>query len=166
MEAYIFDYNRFLRGGKNHYFILQLFYGHDTSVLEIKSTSAQFKLPKELFFEKAYSESVSPVHIGTLTGLVTAMIKSKNFYEVFKHKFKLSDLVLYLSIPKTKGKREWTKNKSSLHIEISRTDLHTRKHIEAYSNQFSRSLDNTFFGITMFLTPSFNYFAEDKVITN
>ena len=37
------------------------------------------------------------------------------------------------------------------------------KIIETYFNKSLRSLDNTFFGIPMFLTPAFDYFAEDEI---
>ena len=132
VEAYVFDYSRFLRAGKSGYFRLQLFYGDDTSASEIKSVAAQFKKPKERFFEEAYSDAISPVHIGTLTGSVAAMATSIDFYEVFKMKFKLSELGLYFAIPRILESTEWNKNRSSIHIEINRTDLHKRKIMESF----------------------------------
>ena len=42
VEAYVFDYSRFLRAGKSGYFRLQLFFGDDTSSSEIKLIAAQF----------------------------------------------------------------------------------------------------------------------------
>ena len=43
----------------------------------------------------------------TLTGSVAAMVKSGEFYEVFKMKFKLSDLGLYFVIPRSTKSTEW-----------------------------------------------------------
>ena len=162
-ETYVYDYRRFIRAGKSCYFRFQLFYDDDTTILEIKSIAAQFKQPKEIFLEVPFSDVVSPVHIGTLTGSVAEMAKSVDFYEVFKSKFKLTDLGLWFAIPRKSDGGEWTKNKSSLHIEINRSDLQKRKIIEVYFNQSSRSLDNTFFGIPIFLTPAFDYSAEDEI---
>ena len=162
VEAYVFDYSRFIRAGKSGYFRLQLFFGDDTSPSEIKSVAAQFKKPKERFFEEAYSDATSPVHIGTLTGSVAAMATSKDFYEVFKTKFNLSELGLYFAIPRVMESTEWDKSRNSIHIEINRSDLQKRKNMETYFKS-SRSLDNTFFGIPMILAPAFNYQAEDEV---
>ena len=69
-ETYVYDYSRFIKAGKSCYFRFQLFYGDDTTILEIKSIAAQFKQPKEGFLEVAFSDAVAPVHIGTLTGSV------------------------------------------------------------------------------------------------
>ena len=49
-EAYIFDYIWFIKAGKIGCFRLQLFYGDNTSLSELKSGAAQFKKPKEIFF--------------------------------------------------------------------------------------------------------------------
>lgn len=166
VEAYVFDYSRFLRAGKSGYFRLQLFFGDDTSASEIKSVAAQFKKPKERFFEEAYSDAISPVHIGTLTGSVAAMATSIDFYEVFKMKFKLSELGLYFAIPRILESVEWNKNRSSIHIEINRTDLHKRKIMESFFNKSTRSLDSAFFGTPMFLAPAFDYQADDEVLLN
>ena len=148
---------------EKYYFRLQLFHGDDTMVSEIKSTAGQFKLSKERFLEEAYSDATSPVHIGTLTGSVTSMAKSKDFHKVFKHKFKLSILGLYFPIHRTKDAGEWRKNISTVHIEIDCADLHKRKYMEERFNRSSRSLDNTFFGVPMYLTLVFNYNTEDEI---
>ena len=93
-ETYVYDYSRFIRAGKLCYFRFQLFYGDNTTISEIKSIAAQFKQRKEIFLEVAFSDAVSPVHIGTLTDSVAAMAKSIDFYEVFESKFQLTDLGL------------------------------------------------------------------------
>ena len=75
-EAYVFDYSKGIKAGRLDCFILQLFYSNDTKLSEIKTITAQFKQPKERFLEVVYSDAVSPLHIGNLTGSVT-MVKSE-----------------------------------------------------------------------------------------
>ena len=102
------------------------------------------------------------MHIGTLTGSVAAMATSKDFYEVFKTKFNLYELGLYFAIPRVMESSDWNKSRSSIHIEINRSDLQKRRNMETYFKS-SRTLDNTFFGIPMILAPAFDYQAEDEV---
>ena len=85
------------------------------------------------------------MHIGTLTGSVAAMATSKDFYEVFKTKFDLSELGLYFAIPRVMESSDWNKSRSSIHIEINRSDLQKRRNMETYFKS-SRTLDNTFLG--------------------
>ena len=90
------------------------------------------------------------------------MATSKDFYEVFKTKFNLSELGLYFAIPRVMEKTDWDKSRNSIHIEINRSDLQKRKNMETYFKS-SRSLDKTFFGIPMILAPAFDYQTEDEV---
>ena len=160
VESYVFDYNRFIGSGKTGYVRLHIYYSDMTSVSEIKSVVVQFKKARERFFEVSHSNATSPVHIGTLTGSVQSMANSKDFSEVMKNKFNLSELGLWFSQARS-AQSEFDRSRFTLHLEIDRNDLPKRAQMEQYFNHSVRSLDTTFFGTPMLLTKPFDYFAED-----
>ena len=161
-ETYVYDFNRFLSFGKNGYVRLQFYYSDTTSLPEIEQVISQFKIPRVQFLEKAHSDAISPTTIGTLTGSVEEMAYSRDFKEIFMHKFSLSTLGLWWGIPRQK-KGEYNSNKAVIHIEIDQKDYTKRKNIEKFFNSNSTGIDNHFLGVPMLLTPPFNYFANDEV---
>ena len=133
VESYIFDFNIFIQPGKNGYVRLQIYYFPLTSTSEIQSVCSQFRASRVRWLEISHSNAVKPVHIGCLTGSVRAMATSKDFYEVFKTKFKLSELGLWFTQPRSDKSGEYNKAKHTLHIEIDRDDLPKRVHMENFS---------------------------------
>ena len=166
VESYVYDYNRFLSPGKTGYVRLNIYYSDLTSVSDIQSVVSQFKKARERFMEVAHSNALSPVQIGTLTGSVKAMAASKDFKDVMKKKFDLSELGLWFGQPRTSNYTGFDSNKSTLHLEIDRKDLPKRQKMELYFNHGSRNVQSTFFGTPMLLTKAFDYFAEDDVKEN
>ena len=73
VESYVFDCNRFIHPGKTGYVRMQNFYTEATNEAEIQAVVAQFKKTRERFFEISHSNSISHVHIGTLTDSVKSM---------------------------------------------------------------------------------------------
>ena len=112
--------------------------------------------------EISHSNATKPIHIGCLTGSVRSMATSKDFYDVFKAKFDLSELGLWYNQPRSEKYGEYNKAKHTLHIEIDRDDLTKRASIEIFFNT-AKSNSTAFFGVPMILTPAFDYFAEDDV---
>ena len=98
--------------------------------------------------------------------VITKFMDSKDFYQVMKAKFDLSELGLWFSQPRTSKSSEFNKERFVLHIEIDRKDVHKRAKMEAYFNHSANSLDSTFFGTPMLLTKPFDYFADDDVKEN
>ena len=166
VEAYVYDFNRFLNLGKFGYVRLNIFYSDETSLPEIKGVIDQFRIPRVQFMEIARSNAISPVEIGTLTGSVEAMATSKDFKDTFKEKFGLSELGLWWTQPRQATRSEYNGNKCSLHLEIESKDLKKRLAIEQFFNHSTRGIDNTFFGTPMLLTKAFNYFSDDDLKAN
>ena len=160
VESYIYEYNRFILPGKNGYVRMRIFFSDLTSSSEITSVSAQFKTPRERFFEPSHSDSTSPIHIGCLTGSVKSMTTSQDFYNVFKSKFNLSHLGFWWTQPKSDNS-DYDRRKFTLHIEIDRQDLPKREHIERFFHQ-GKSVKTAFFGTPMILTKPFNYDLDDN----
>ena len=73
VKSYVFDYNRFI-----------IFYTEATTKAEIQAVAAQFKKIRENFFEISHSNSISPVHIGTLPDSVKSMENSQYFQKIRK----------------------------------------------------------------------------------
>ena len=161
VEAYVYEYNRFIQPGKNGYVRLRIFFSDLTSKSEIKAIAAQFKTPRERFLEQSHSDSTNPVHIGCLTGSVKSMTESKDFYNVFKTKFDLTHLGFWWTQPKGEI-TEFDRRKFSLHIEIDRQDLPKRETIEQFFKK-GNSVKSAFFGTPMILTKPFNYNLENNV---
>ena len=165
-ETYIYDFNRFLALGKNGYVRLNFFYSDSTSLPEIEQVIAQFKIPRTQFLEKSHSDALVPKTIGTLTGSVEAMARSRDFKDTFIHKFDLSTLGLWWGIPRQGKKSEYNSNKSVLHLEIDQKDFEKRKDIETFFNSSTSGIDHHFFGVPMLLTVPFHYFANDDEKAN
>ena len=161
VEARVYDFNRFFPAGKTGYVRMNIFYTDGTTEAEICATTSQFKKPWERFFDKAHSEAASPINIGCLTGSVSAMATSRDFHNVFKTKFKLSELGLWFTLPRGDKSSTFDKAKFVLHIEIDRNDLPRRKVIEEYFNSPNNTIANTFFGNPMMLTKQFDYFDDE-----
>ena len=103
IESYCFDYNRYIDYGKTGYAIIYIFYTKATNKAEIQAVVVQFKKTKERFFEIFHSNSISHVHIGTLTSSVKSMENSYYFLKVFKKLLKLSELGLWLTQARNKN---------------------------------------------------------------
>ena len=161
VESRVYDFNRFFSAGKTGYVRMNIFYTDATTESEICATTSQFKKPRERFFDKAHSDAASPINIGCLTGSVAAMATSKDFYNVFKTKFKLSELGLWFTLPRVDKSSAYDKAKFMLHIEIDRQDLPRRKVMESYFNSPNNKISNTFFGTPMMLTKQFDYFDDE-----
>ena len=166
VESFISGYNRFISPGKIAYVRIHVFYSNLTNLAEIQAVTATFKKPREQFLEVAHSNASFPVHIGTLTGSVRAMAESNDFHEVMKAKFKLSELGLWFTQPRSGKNGAFDSNKFTVHIEIDRKDLPKRIKMEQYFNRSSKSLDSSFFGTPMILTPAFDYSLDDSTKAN
>ena len=123
VESYVFNFNRFLAPGKTGYVRLQFFFSDLINIAELKGVIAQFKKPREQFLEISHSDAASPVTIGTPTGSVKAMADSPEFNAVLKAKFRLSELGLWFTQPRTSKNGEFSTKKFTLYLEIDRKDL-------------------------------------------
>ena len=160
-EQYLYNFNRFIRSGSKCYIRVQLFHPFTVTSAHISDITSQFAIPKIQNFKLAQSKATSPLSIGTLTGSVSAMAGSKNFYELFKVKFNLKHLGLWWTQARSSNGGEWNRSKSVLNIEIDKCDQFKTIEIENYFNSYSKAPADNFLGTPMTFVPAYNNLLDD-----
>ena len=164
VEKYVHDLNRFLSPGGRIYRRINVFYnGKKTNLSEIESISQGFKKPRIQFLQLAFSDSTSPMQMGTLTRLVKSMATLPDFQYTFQKLFKLKHIGLWWDFPKGENTGQFTVKKFAVHYEIDRTDEGDNTDIIKYFNKHLSLVDKNILGTPLSVVPIFKPFLEDEI---
>lgn len=164
-EYYLHDFNCFVSWGKQMCIHVHLVFLPTVSAVQLISQMSlcRIKGDRGEFFQPAHSNAYNPISAGSLTGSISIMAKSKDFYSTFKQKWQLKHLGLHWSYTPSKNGGAYTVKKNSVHIEINQSDKSKLTAISTFFNQKSTAIHKQFWGTPMQWVSQYNYSLSDEV---
>ena len=158
-EKYLHDFNRFQSWGRWSYMRIHIVFHPSITEEQLLAQMSLCKIKGDggQFFQKAHSSAKDPIAGGTLTGSVSTMAESPDFHQTFQQKWQLQHLGLYWNFMRSKDGGSYTTKKSTLHIEIDRSDQYKLEEIRIFFNQKSTSVTNQFWGTPMQWVPTWDF---------